>query len=362
VTTPLTSDATASQTEVRPRLQSIDAARGIAIALVVLTHAAIVSWGEPQAEQQLWYQVTVAVNMPLFIFVAGYLLYRPDPRPMGWLVTSRARTLLIPYATWTVVNCAVDALTSPSAALQRLALGVVDPQAGGPWFLYVLFECVVLFAALAAVSRRSWWLIASTLAIALVLTVLPPRESTLLGKSYIQFLLPFMAFGFVFARHRKAWRVSDRVLAAGGLGLFAALCAIMLVPSTYAGWSGAMTQAGLPSIVVETSSRVLRYALGLSGVVGLFALAHLLRGWLAGLFGVLGVTSLGIYLFHLAFLQLLLQVPWMPLLVMTPAALALSVIVVLVIERWRPARFLLLGTRSRRFTDGGPWGARSSSG
>lgn len=354
----------------RPRLVSVDAARGIAISLVVLTHAAIVGLGQASAEKLFWYQAIVSVNLPLFVFVTGFLLYRPieqatpgtapAPRPLepGRLARDRARSLLIPYVTWTIVDCAIDALHSPSGALQRLVQGVVDPRAGGPWFLYVLFECIVIFALLSLVSRSTWWLLLSTLAVALLLTVAPPHGSTLLGKDYIQFLLPFMAFGFVFARWRPALRVRHWVLAVGGLVVFAALCALTLVPSAITLWRGALAGVGLPGFAIDTTSRMLRYVLGLAGCVGLFSLAHEMRGWLARTFAVLGAASLGIYLFHLTFLVGLAKVPSMPIVVMAAGAIALSLGVVLVVERWSVTRTLLLGARSPRLRDGGSWGER----
>lgn len=361
-------EPSAQSVPVRPRLISVDAARGIAISLVVLTHAAIVGLGQASAEKFFWYQTIVSVNLPLFVFVTGFLLFRPlepavpgtasAPRPLQprGLALSRARSLLIPYVTWTIVDCAVDALHSPSGALQRLVQGAVDPRAGGPWFLYVLFECIVIFALLSLVSRSSWWLILSTLAVALVLTVLPPHGSTLLGKDYIQFLLPFMAFGFVYARWRPVWRVPDWALAVAGLAVFAALCALTLIPSAIDAWRGALTWMGLPGFAVDTTSRMLRYVLGLAGCVGLFSLAHVLQGWLARLFAVLGAASLGIYLFHLTFLVLLARVPFMPVVVMAAGAIALSFGVVLLVERWAVTRTLLLGTRSPRLSGGGSWG------
>jgi fucose 4-O-acetylase-like acetyltransferase len=339
----------------RARILSIDAARGVAIALVVLTHAATRSLGQPVAEQLLWYRAVVAFDMPLFMFVAGYLLFRPALPPVGAIARSRARSLLIPYAAWMTINAATDAIASPSVGLQRLLLGIVDPRVGGPWFLYVLFECIVVFALLARASRSSWWLVASTLAIALVLTLVGPRDGTLLGKSDVQFLLPFVALGFAYAKHRPSWRMPDWVLAVGALVLFAGLCLLTLVPSFDAAWRAALVQTGVPGAVVDVASRLLRYVTGLTGSIGVLASAHLLRGRLARVTAALGVASLGIYVVHSTMLMLLLSVPGMPLLIAAAAALALSFVAVLLLERWAPTCVLLLGIRAPRFTGRGPW-------
>jgi len=344
------------------RDMAIDAARGIAITLVVLTHATLRSLGQPAAEHLLWYQAIVAFDMPLFMFVAGYLLFRPKPLRLGSLTRSRAASLLVPYLVWMAINCATDALASPAVAAQRLAQGLVDPRIGGPWFLYVLFECVVVFALLTKVTRSSWWLIGSTLVIAGALTLVGPRDGTLLGKSDVQFLLPFVAFGFAYAKTRRSWRVADWTLAAGSLALFVGLCALTLIPSADAAWRLALAQSGLPGVVGEAASRLLRWATGLSGVVGVFAAAQLLRGWFARVPAVLGVTSLGIYVLHSTFLVLALGVPGMPMPIAVVGTLGLSVGAVLVLERWAPTRVLLLGIRAPRFTGGGPWKDRSGLG
>jgi len=337
------------------RVMSIDAARGVAIALVVLTHATLRSLGQPAAEQLLWYQAIVAFDMPLFMFVAGFLLFRPATLRVGALTRSRALSLLVPYFVWMAINCATDAIVAPAAAGQRLLQGLVDPRVGGPWFLYVLFECIVIFALLTKVSTSSWWLVGSTLALALALTLLGPRDGTFLGKSDLQFLLPFVALGFAYAKARPTWRVSDTALAASALLVFAGLCVLTLVPSVDAAWRAAIAQSGLPGLAGEALSRLLRYATGLSGVLAVFAAVPLLQGWFLRVPAFLGITSLGIYVLHSTFLVLLLSVPGMPILVAVVAALGLSVGAFLVLERWAPTRRLLLGMARPRFTEGDPW-------
>jgi fucose 4-O-acetylase-like acetyltransferase len=334
------------------RLVFPDVARGVAIVLVVLGHVGVARFGQSGANL-LWHRAVVAVNMPLFFFVSGYLLYKPEMPPWLRVVRQRAARLLVPYVSWLLVACAIVAFRSPEAALQRLGAGAIDPWMG-LWFLYVLFECIVLFALLHRLSDRSWWLIGSTLAVAVAITLLPPHETTMFGKTNVQHLLPYLALGFVFARNRGYWR--DRVgLLAGVAALGFGATALTLVGGDHAWWRTALAAAGTPALAQLAVSRFVRYLIGVCGVTALFAMSCIVRGRLARVLALVGVSSLGVYAIHGWVMTAAERIYKLPVLVTTVIVVGVSVGLVALLRSWPLGSRLLLGVaRARPSSDEHP--------
>ena len=98
-------------TSARPRLDWLDIAKGIAIALVIVGHT--VDSLSPVR------QVIFSFHMPLFFILAGYTF---RVKPMRALVTTSAQRLLVPYVLlfviWWVTQFFIqnDALTTHNLA------------------------------------------------------------------------------------------------------------------------------------------------------------------------------------------------------------------------------------------------------
>lgn len=147
-------------TSARPRLDWLDIAKGIAIALVIVGHT--VDNLSPVR------QVIFSFHMPLFFILAGYTF---RVKPMRALVTTSAQRLLVPYVLlfviWRITQFFIqnDALTAHNLASLALtfifASGVeVEPwgipAVGMSWFLVCLFVArVVMNAVQSALEKRS---------------------------------------------------------------------------------------------------------------------------------------------------------------------------------------------------------------
>jgi fucose 4-O-acetylase-like acetyltransferase len=316
-------------------------ARGVAIILVVLSHVGNVRYGEGNG--LLWFNTVLVVNMPLFFFVSGYLLFKPVMPPWVGVVRKRVDSLIVPYASWLVIAAVIDVVVlSPSAGARRLVLGLVEPRQG-LWFLYVLFECVVIFALLHMVSQRPTWLVISSLALAVGITFLPPHESDLLGKTNLQYLLPYLAIGFVFARTKARWRPHVLAIAVVVSVLFVALGALLLVPANDGWWRAALVSAGAPGIVQVAASRIARYSLGIAAVVAAFSWSLLLGGPVGRAVAVVGVSSIGIYATQGYLILAMERLPQLPVLVTTAVVVAAALAATMVLRRWGISRRLLLG-------------------
>ena len=62
------------------RVAYIDQMRGIAIFLMVMGHVLLFTFG---INRGIWINVSF-VNMPIFFYVSGYLLYKDTSVPLKW--------------------------------------------------------------------------------------------------------------------------------------------------------------------------------------------------------------------------------------------------------------------------------------
>ena len=148
----------------------IDAARGIAIILVVLGH--VIHIVERQLSVSLpgldvLDRVLYSFHVPVFFFLSGMFLFRSSvDLGGGALIWKRAKRLLYPYLIWSVLQTTLEVVSS-AGWQQKLAPELFQilyfPQAHF-WFLYVLFFCgaigIGLQGLLVGKLRTVWVLVA----------------------------------------------------------------------------------------------------------------------------------------------------------------------------------------------------------
>lgn len=170
----------------RERIQWADAARGIAILLVVIGHTC-----PPPLPTAFIY----ACHMPLFFMLSG-LFFRAD-KPLGQLLETKARTLLVPFVIYNLVLLASDwciVALSPNphdpVVIPNRLLGTLFAMRHGSWssslwFLPCLFVAQMLMALCHKMSggRRPLYL-----ALCLLLTMAGIGYNQMGGSS-----LPFSA-------------------------------------------------------------------------------------------------------------------------------------------------------------------------
>lgn len=132
----------------KPRTAALDVLRVLAIIAVAASHL----WGEYDVVRS----ITFSWHVPLFFFLAGYLwtTRAVDPRrTTRYEVANRFRTLIVPFAAWTVVfgvgTIAYLMVTTGVTAEGVLSTIWGGARARGPWspywFLPVLFFAAVLY-------------------------------------------------------------------------------------------------------------------------------------------------------------------------------------------------------------------------
>ncbi len=132
-------------TNATERLYWMDFVRGVAILLVAIAHCATVMGmhGVEPSRFVLWFSSAVApFRMPLLLFTSGFLLHRSLSKPLNVYINGKLRTLLWPWAVWSLVMYVV---LLPEILEEQLSLSWFL-SGTHTWYLTALF--VVLLLAL----------------------------------------------------------------------------------------------------------------------------------------------------------------------------------------------------------------------
>ncbi|HEY5994802.1 MAG TPA: acyltransferase family protein [Gallionellaceae bacterium] len=292
------------------RINYLDTARGWAILLVVLGHA--IQYTVANFDENVLFRLIYAVHMPLFMFISGYVTLPSDKEKLAKL-TIKARQLLLPFLFWLPVSyLAIIWVQRPEGSVTGIWPFIVqvlkNPDAGGLWFLLVLFEChVLLQAATLAGSRRSLSL-GMLMLIALNVLVLLLPACNWLGIGLLRWYFLFFLLGF--ALRQYGWQPPARVKSWLWLLVF------VILASFWYRKSATPVDLWLPHLGASAKLFAVQgyHAItALAGIVaflGLFAAlerATVLRGF-GSLLNKLGRASLEIYAGHYLFLYVALRV------------------------------------------------------
>jgi fucose 4-O-acetylase-like acetyltransferase len=293
------------------RLEWVDVAKGLGIALVVLGHTlrGLVNAGllNPEGPVQVVDRWIYAFHMPLFFILSGLFLARSAERPLRSFVADKLLRLGYPYLVWvtlqTLIMVALSRYTNHPSQLSDLARAVYQPPMQF-WFFYALLLQSLIFGLLwstgmgrggvLVVSLLAWvsarWIPAGTW---------PPF---LQARDYF----PYLAIGVLLGRPDVMERIGamSRAWAAGigvaGFGVVTALLRLDLLEQREAGMAAAL--AGSAAVVALSSAVARRGVIPAVSLWGKESLAiycaHTLAsaGVRIGLKSVLHVANPGIHL------------------------------------------------------------------
>lgn len=276
---------TAARVEPRPHRSGwIDAARGIGIILVVLAHAerGIVEAGMklPMPATDIADATIYTFHMPLFFLLAGWHVPRGLAVGRTLFLRDRLATILWPYFLWATIyigiNMMVTSVNQPMT-LADLASLPWQPVAHF-WFLYALFLCNLLAAA---IWPRRWLLLPATLALVAAVLAWGPRTIVLQAAQYV----PFFALGMALGRAGPA---RDPWLHRIALPLLITGFAVLLVNRLMAAPSSPFPPGNAPIYYLGAFG-------GIAGVIGLSLRIGERARWLRRI----GQASMAIYVLHI---------------------------------------------------------------
>lgn len=228
------------------RVQYLDAARGLAIFLVVIGH--VVARELPEGND--WYgylkEVIYRFHMPLFMVLTGMSFALSLPRFSSWpqvaaFSAKRAERLLVAYVAFGVLILAGKLVATRFMHVDnpaqgdvgdvfRLLLMPAESVAQFLWFIYVL--CVYLLtvpALFQLIGRRPVLLLLAGLALNLALW------PELFMMDEVVYYLPFFAGGMVLWMWREHWERAGVVALGLATALFVALAFSLAAPKWLAG-------------------------------------------------------------------------------------------------------------------------------
>lgn len=133
------------------RIGYIDALRGFTMFLVVLEHVAALCWGIVGKGISI-HDYLVQVRMPLFFFISGFVLYKPDvewnARHIIKFFKKKIPVQLISPFIFFVLFLHVKGVP--------LTDGLMDMHKAGYWFTLALLEFFVIYAAVRFCVRNRW--------------------------------------------------------------------------------------------------------------------------------------------------------------------------------------------------------------
>lgn len=197
------------------RIPYLDTSRGWAILLVILGHA--IQYTVSNFDEHMGFRLIYAVHMPLFMFISGYVTRPPGSGNVGVGLRVKARQLLLPFIFWLPISfLAIGWLQRPEGFVADFPLFVLqvlkNPDAGGLWFLLVLFECHVLLQAATAASSRRALLLGVLMLLVLNAVILLWPASNWLGLGLLRWQFLFFLLGFAARQlgwqppaHGKSW-------------------------------------------------------------------------------------------------------------------------------------------------------------
>lgn len=338
----------------KPRNFEIDALKGLAIACVVFGHAVLRNL--PDYADSWAYLFLSSFEMPLFMFLSGYVLAGRVRSPrLRWL-GKRAVRLMVPFVAWQSIfhlslrvgplweRVTVDR-ASVGAALVEVLAGwwaytewIVGTPTPGLWYLPTLLICSAVLAALYPLSKHRWGGLAILALGALVVELLATGRSSLgveqdFGLLKTLTLWPVFDAGFAWGHAGKSLQPAARMR-----WLLAATFVVVSAP--------AMRAIGdLSGYAVRAS----KAALGLFGTAAsIVALGYTRQAaeWLR--LDRLGQLTMGVYCSHWLFLRIEFAVGWIGVLAAFAFTLSGAVLTTLAIRRSPQLSWLLLGEGTGR--------------
>ena len=261
------------------RLLDIDAARGMAIILVVIGH--VTSWKKPLGNQ--WYLTLMTLiyrfHMPLFMTLTGITFALSLPYFRSWadvcaFSIQRVKRLLVPYLLIGLVTLTGKAVAphfmhvdNPSRGfIQDTVMLLLVPTEGVArflWFVYVLSIYLALIPALFYIFGRR-----PVLLLVFALALQWGDWTEVLALDSVVYYLPFFAGGMILWTYRASWSALSRPVAWASVVLFTSVMALpFIVPKWITGVLSVPAAIGLaqsaPSNIQSVLGWLGRYSLSI---------------------------------------------------------------------------------------------------
>ena len=341
----------------------IDVLKAFSIILVVLGHCVQYGAGKEYSDYGLFFANPVFIfiysfHMPLFMLISGFL-FAYSVKNRSWLnvLITKGKQLLIPLAGWSVVSTLISIIKIICGVSTRkfsfiwLCQSLYSGFWGGPWFLWAMWWGIVAVVLVRTLLRDNPFAY-------LLLTAATFFIPDTICPAVYKFMLPFFILAYYFNAHGISVKFKkvymNPIFIVGCALTFTALIHLFNY-DTYIYTSGFYIFAYPGNAVWQIHNNVLRFVIGLFGSISfaylVYALVKILPEIINRPLAFLGRTTLGVYIISgYIFTEVLIRIPIKELnygyiILETVAIMAVSVIITLLIQKFKYANRLLLGGR-----------------
>lgn len=346
-------------TTAKPRLRYFDMLKGVAIFLVVMGH--VITMCVREIDRATLFKLIEHIHMPLFFFVSGWFTFRLAENGKIRIPSlgQRALRLLLPM----VAVSSLFVWYFPHSGLQSPLVSTfnglwTNVWKNGYWFTLVLFEIILIYAALAPLlskCRTALASVAASLGLWAVMCVLYCYVIPAEANGYLSFELtvsffPVFMFGVLARRYR------DGFISAVHNSTCQTIAMIVLALTMYVCcWPWEFGIAGMWAIslnaVLHITMAIVAFAVFERWSEKAFAPeASVPARNIAGMWEYIGRQSLAVYLLHYFFLfPMGVFRPWLEAMnvAIVPMALfsafwaaAIIAVVLIIVALLRPSRVL----------------------
>ena len=279
----------------------IDAAKGIAIVLVVIGHTIQYSYqGDNAFFDNIVFRWIYSFHMPLFMIISGYLFggkARTD-FDFGALAANRAKRCLVPVLSWTLLISLYHGWIPKSLSNIRL---FAEQLLLSYWFLWAVFFCSLAAGLVCKYTKEKYWIAAFT-AVIIISLITPDAYNFDCHK----FMFPCFAAGILIRDSDIVKKIESKKAAviAGGIlyiGLF-----MMYRGNAYI-YIGGWTLLNADNTLTVLFYDIYRVVIGVVGSGMVLFLISKAPKKLNSVLGHFGTASTGIYIISILLGSILMQ-------------------------------------------------------
>jgi fucose 4-O-acetylase-like acetyltransferase len=184
----------------KTRLEYIDALRGFLIISMVAGH--IIQWYLPDYEHNHIFNFIYSFHMPLFMFVSGFVCFKPNQQ-IDFIAGLKRRfiQLMLPFFIWTFI---VRPLIDWNFDATKFFNKILYPDTGF-WFLWVLFLIYVIFLILSKLADK--WKLNQTVMLAggavALYGIYLVSNFRYFGSQFISWYFMFFVIGFLYRQYNS---------------------------------------------------------------------------------------------------------------------------------------------------------------
>jgi len=325
---------------VQGRDHHIDALKGVAIILVVLGHSIQVN--NPEFDRSLLFRVVFSFQMPLFMFLSGYIIHTQLHYSYGEYIRKNSIRLLIPFLVWHLISYVILRFSQDVSLAAHFWTLIKSPSAG-LWFLWVLFlNSALLFGALKFARYKNWQHRENYFVIAAILLSMAASPDFLALSEFKQYF-PYYAAGFFVYKYLAVIKARRNMIYASALIGFPVLVfgwQRNAFPTFYPALLHMLNNESVARLIVS----VYKYAVSFLGFAFCSFLLERIRGThVYGFLCWVGTLTLDIYACHSYFLVIFGRGN-VQYLATAFVGIVLSIaLTVIVMKRFKITRLLLLG-------------------